>query len=76
MVNIKKKTTLYLLFLILAIFVLNPIMVKAESSRIFDHADLFSQEEITELDEEANVLSNNYNMDIVIVRVCRWLLWR
>lgn len=67
MVNIKKKTTLYLLFLILAIFVLNPIMVKAESSRIFDHADLFSQEEITELDEEANVLSNNYNMDIVIV---------
>ena len=67
MVNIKRKTRFYLLFFILSIFLLNPIMAIAENLKVFDHANLFSQEEIIKLEEEANILSNTYNMDIVIV---------
>lgn len=67
MVNIKRKTRFYLMFFILSIFLLNPIMAKAENLKVFDHANLFSQEEIIQLEEEASILSDDYNMDIVIV---------
>ena len=55
-----------ILILSLVVFVLNPI-VSAEKKLVFDDAMLFTEDEIVKLEEEANNLSNDYNMDIVIV---------
>lgn len=65
--NVKRSVFQYLLFLFLAIFVLSPIRVKAEEYRVFDDADLYTETEIENLEEEANILSDKYNMDIIIV---------
>lgn len=67
MVNIKRKILLYLLFSLFSIFVLNPMIAKAADFRVFDDGSLFTDDEITRLNEEANNLSYNYDMDIIIV---------
>lgn len=67
MVNIKRKVTLNLVFIVLIMFSLSPIMVIGQGLKVFDDANLFTEGEINVLDDEANILSNKYNMDIVIV---------
>lgn len=67
MVNIKRKITIYVSCLILSLFVMNPIVANAEGFRVFDDASLFTEAEIIKLDDEANILSNNYDMDVIIV---------
>ncbi|WP_313233881.1 TPM domain-containing protein [Tissierella praeacuta] len=67
MVNLTRKLMSIILSLILTIFIFNPITVSAEKSLVFDDAILFTAEEITKLETEANGLSNTYHMDIVIV---------
>lgn len=67
MVNLTRKLMSIILSLILTIFIFNPITVSAEKSLVFDDAILFTAEEITKLETEANSLSNTYHMDIVIV---------
>ena len=67
MVNKKKKNLLVLLLLILPIFILNPIIANSEELKVFDYANLFTEGEIIRLNDEANLLSNDYNIDIVIV---------
>jgi len=67
MVNLTRKLMSIILSLILTIFIFNPITVSAEKSLVFDDAILFTEEEITKLETEANGLSNTYHMDIVIV---------
>ena len=64
MVNFTKRALILILSLV--VFVLNPI-VSAEKKLVFDDAMLFTEDEIVKLEEEANNLSNDYNMDIVIV---------
>ncbi len=48
-------------------FIFNTINVYANKNLVFDDAGLFTQEERLALEEEANNLSSEYNMDIVIV---------
>ncbi len=67
MVNIKENKLLYLLLITLLIFVLNPFMALAQDIRVFDDANLYSDEEIAMLEEETDLLANNYEMDIIIV---------
>ena len=67
MVNIKRKVAFNVLFIIIFVFILNLVLINAEELKVFDDANLFTEEEITKLGEEANIISNNYDMDIVIV---------
>lgn len=67
MVNIKRKVIFNLLFLILFIFVLNPMIANGQGLKVFDDANLFSNEEINILEDEAKGISNEYDMDIIIV---------
>lgn len=67
MVNIKRKISFILLSLIIAVFICNPIMVNAQDFKVYDEGNLFTEDEIIRLNDEANTLSYNYDMDIVIV---------
>lgn len=67
MVNLKRKIGLNLLIVIILVFALSPVMINSEGIKVFDEANLFSSGEISQLDDEANSLSNAYNMDILIV---------
>lgn len=67
MVNIKRKVARNVVFIILLIFALNLMILNGEGLRVFDDASLFSKEEIIKLEDEANILSNTYDMDIIIV---------
>lgn len=67
MVNIKRKTTIYVLCLILSLFFVSPIFANGEEFKVFDDANLFYEDEIIKLNEEANIISKNYDMDIIIV---------
>lgn len=67
MVNIKRKIGSSLLFILMLIFVLNPIIANGETLRVFDAANLFTGEEITAISEEASIISSSYDMDIIIV---------
>lgn len=67
MVNIKSEIMTRLIFMLMLIILLVPIIVNGESIRVFDDADLFTEEEIVVLSEEASILSRSYDMDILIV---------
>lgn len=67
MVNIKRKLSFYLFTLILFIFILTPMVANGEALKVFDDANLFSEEEIMDLNDEANIISNTYDMDIIIL---------
>ncbi|NLC04619.1 MAG: hypothetical protein GX787_10125 [Tissierellia bacterium] len=67
MVNIKRKVALNLLLIMIIIFALNPILVIGESFLVIDDANLFTEAELIELNQEAIAISNSYNMDIVIL---------
>lgn len=58
-----------LLILLLSLLVLNPIMVNAENYKVYDYADLLSEDEVISLNNEADNLSYNYDMDILIVTI-------
>lgn len=49
------------------IFVLNPIIANSETLSVFDDANLFTEEEIRVLSQEANITSSSYDMEIIIV---------
>lgn len=59
------KTILTFTLLLLLIFS-NTLIVNAQKELVFDEAGLFSSEEKLSLENEANALSEEYNMDIVI----------
>ncbi|MCQ4921919.1 TPM domain-containing protein [Tissierella carlieri] len=67
MVSLSKRLMILILSFILIILILQPITVLAEKSLVFDDAMLFTEDEIIKLQTEVNNLSNDYNMDIVIV---------
>lgn len=67
MVNIKRKVALNLLWMIVFIFALSPILVIGQSMLVIDDANLFTEEEIISLNQEASAISNSYKMDIVIL---------
>lgn len=67
MVNIKRKVAFSVLFFIFLIFVSNPSVAKSEGLKVFDDANLFTEDQIIKLNEEAGNISNNYKMDIIIV---------
>lgn len=67
MVSIKRKVAFNLLCIISFMFALNPMLVIGQSLLVIDDANLFTQEEIVELNQEASAISNSYNMDIVIL---------
>lgn len=67
MVNIRKNLKIYLLVIILSIFFSDFIFVYGEGLKVFDDAGLYTDEEIGELDNQANVISETYNMDIIIL---------
>lgn len=56
-----------LLFVMLLVFVCAPLIVHGAASRVFDAADLLTNEEISKLNNEANALSSTYSLDIIIV---------
>lgn len=67
MVNIRRNIKIYCLILVLFIFGLNSTIVYSEGLKIFDDAGLFTEDEILELDNRVNSISDKYDMDIVIV---------
>ena len=67
MVSLSKRLIILILSFILIILIVQPITVSAEKSLVFDDAMLFTEDEIIKLQTEVNNLSNDYNMDIVIV---------
>lgn len=67
MVNIKGNIKIYLLVILLSIFFLNFMFVYGQGLKVFDDAGLYSDEEVRELDYEANTISENFDMDIIIV---------
>ena len=67
MVNIKRKVALNLLWMIVFIFALSPILVIGQSMLVIDDGNLFTEEEIIALNQEASAISNSYKMDIVIL---------
>ena len=67
MVNIRKKVLIYVLLLTFLLLSLKPMLVNAQVSRVFDEAYLFTEEELLSLNNEADKISDNYDMDIVIV---------
>ncbi len=67
MVKVSSAFPKLLLFLIIGLIMFSPMTSNGEKSLVYDDAMLFSQNEIVTLEDEANVLSNAYNMDIVIV---------
>lgn len=69
MVNTKRNTIFFIMFAMLTIFILNPIIVKADGLKVFDEANLLTADDISTLDNDANTLGNKYNMDIVIVTI-------
>ena len=54
-------------FFFLLVFLLLPLDVLAASSRVFDNASLFSEEDIDKLSEEIQKLQDKTQMDYVIV---------
>ena len=54
-------------FFFLLVFLLLPLDVLAASSRVFDNASLFSEEDINKLSEEIQRLQDKTQMDYVIV---------
>ncbi len=62
---VRKFIKLISFLIILSIFI--PMTSLANRTLVYDDAMLFSASEISNLEEEANVLSDLYNMDIVIV---------
>lgn len=66
MVNLASKSIKNILF-VMVVLIVSSVTVFADKALVFDDAMLFDQEEIISLEEEANLLSKSYNMDIVIV---------
>lgn len=67
MVSLTNRSIKLILFIIIGLTMMFPITTYAEKALVFDDAMLFSQEEVMNLENEANLLSKFYNMDIVIV---------
>lgn len=67
MVRIMRKQIILILTFIIIISMFSSKTVIANKPLVFDDAGLFSQDEIQSLDLEANTLSEEYNMDIIIV---------
>jgi uncharacterized protein len=55
------------LFLFIGFIVFSPMISNGEKTLVYDDAMLFNQDEIGNLENEANLLSDAYDMDIVIV---------
>lgn len=55
------------LIVILLLVLMVPVFAFGDRQLVYDDANLFDPEEIEKLEQEANSLSNDYNMDIVIV---------
>lgn len=70
MVNLATKSIKNILF-VLVVLIVSSVTVFADKSLVFDDAMLFNKEETISLEEEANLLSKSYNMDIVIVNTFR-----
>lgn len=67
MVDFKLYKNLALYLLLLLLLLISPLNVYAEKTLVIDNANLISQDELIELNNKANLLSDQYNMDIVIV---------
>lgn len=70
MVNLATKSIKNILF-VLVVLIVSSVTVFADKSLVFDDAMLFNKEETISLEEEANLISKSYNMDIVIVNTFR-----
>lgn len=55
------------LLIILVITLIIPNIIFADKQLVYDDANIFTSGEIEKLEKDANALSNEYNMDIVIV---------
>ncbi|NLY45011.1 MAG: TPM domain-containing protein [Tissierella sp.] len=68
MVGICNRYRKIVLCLALCLLVILPIAnVYAEKTLVIDNAGLMTEDEVTDLNQKANALSEEYNMDIVIV---------
>lgn len=67
MVGTAKRTLISLLCIVLFVTALNPIIALGLKPSVYDEGMLFTEEEIKDLEDKANSLSNKYNMDIVIL---------
>lgn len=68
MVGILNKYRRFLLLLAISLLILVPVgNIYAEKTLVIDNANLMTEDEILDLNEKANALSEEYNMDIVIV---------
>lgn len=67
MVNIKRKSIIYASLLIVLLFSFSPILVNGEGTRVFDGGNLFTQDQINQLNIEADRISQTHNMDIIIL---------
>lgn len=65
MVRIIRKQIILIFIMIISIF--SSQIVIANKPLVFDDAGLFTQDQVQQLDIDANALSEEYNMDIVIV---------
>lgn len=67
MVKFPRKLLILVFSLIISISILGSATVYANKTLVFDDGMLFTEDERVRLEEEANNLSSQYNMDIVIV---------
>lgn len=67
MVNIMKKSKNFVIAIFVSIMILQTMIVIADKNLVFDEANLFTPEDIIKLEEQANLLSETYELDIVIV---------
>lgn len=66
MVNIKRGIISFVV-LSFIILLLAPSISIGQNASVFDEANLFTQNEISKLEDQARDISNEYNIDIVIV---------
>lgn len=67
MINIMRKHIKIMLMVLIIISIVNPQIVNANKTLVFDDAGLFNLDQIQQLDLDANSLSEEYGLDIVIV---------
>lgn len=67
MVKKRKILGISLFILLFSVFVIRSVIVYGEKTRVYDDANLYTQQEIVQIESEAAKLSASHKMDIIIV---------
>lgn len=67
MVKNKSKFKYLLLLSLSLLLVLSTSIIKSSTKSIYDEADIFTSDEIYQLNQESKIISDKYNIDVVIV---------